>query len=33
MMQRSQLDLAPANYELGPLPVAEVAIPGKTKLA
>ncbi len=33
MMERSQLDLAPLKYEFGPLPVAEVAIPGKTQLA
>ncbi len=29
---QSKLDLAPAKYELGPLPIAPVAIPGKTPL-
>ena len=29
----SKLDLAPATYEFGPLPVAEVAMPGKTALS
>ncbi|MDD8044119.1 MAG: gfo/Idh/MocA family oxidoreductase, partial [Verrucomicrobiota bacterium] len=31
-MIQSKLDLAPAKYELGPLPIAPVAIPGKTPL-
>jgi hypothetical protein len=28
----SKLDLVPKDLALGPLPVAEVAVPGKTKL-
>jgi hypothetical protein len=28
----SQLNLAPAKYEFGPLPAVEVAVPGKTPL-
>jgi len=32
VMNSSKLDLTPAKYELSELPVAEVAIPGKTKL-
>ena len=31
-MKASKLDLAPAKYELGDLPVAPVAVPGKTQL-
>jgi hypothetical protein len=31
-MKASKLDLAPAKYELGPLPVEPVAMPGVTKL-
>ena len=31
-MNASQLNLAPAKYELGPLPVEPVAVPGETKL-
>jgi predicted dehydrogenase len=31
-MKKSTLDLTPPKYELGPLPVAPVAVPGKTKL-
>jgi predicted dehydrogenase len=31
-MKASKLDLSPAKYELGDLPVAPVAIPGKTQL-
>jgi predicted dehydrogenase len=31
-MKSSMLDLAPAKYEFGPLPVAPVAVPGKTQL-
>jgi predicted dehydrogenase len=31
-MNASQLDLSPAKYEFGPLPVEPVAIPGKTPL-
>ena len=31
-MNRSQLDLRPQKYELGPLPVAPVAIPGETDM-
>jgi predicted dehydrogenase len=32
VMNASNLDLAPPNYEMGDLPVAPVAIPGKTQL-
>jgi len=31
IMNASQLDLRPATYELGPLPVAPVPLPGRTK--
>ena len=31
-MNSSKLDLAPPKYEFGPLPVAPVAVPGKTQL-
>jgi predicted dehydrogenase len=31
-LKESQLDLGPAKYELGPLPVEPVAMPGKTPL-
>jgi hypothetical protein len=31
-LNRSQLDLGPEKYELGPLPVQPVAMPGKTPL-
>jgi len=32
LLNESKLDLTPPKYELGPLPVAPVAVPGKTKL-
>jgi hypothetical protein len=31
-MKASELDLSPAKYEMGPLPVAPVAMPGRTPL-
>ena len=31
-MNASKLDLRPAKYEMGPLPVAPVAMPGRTPL-
>ncbi len=33
MMNRSELDLSPAEYKMGPLPVRDVAIPGVTELS
>jgi hypothetical protein len=32
MMNGSKLDLTPPKYEMGPLPVAPVAVPGQTEL-
>jgi hypothetical protein len=31
-MNSSKLDLRPAKYEMGPLPVEAVAMPGRTQL-
>jgi len=31
-LTRSMLDMSPSKYELGPLPIAPVAMPGITKL-
>jgi hypothetical protein len=32
VMNASKLDLSPAGYEMGALPAAPVAVPGKTEL-